>query len=337
MQPPRRLARSGAFSVSPAPASNARGHRFRRAAAFAGRDAFAAACHDRNTAALTKSLRASCAPPSSPSSPASASSSPTCMSPISSASTPRRWRSPASPPSTVFQSLGLYNMAALSSAHRQLPRLLLGWTVTVGLLLAGLFFLKVAPEFSRAWLALWYASVLVALVAYRGVVAALTRRGLAQGQLTRRAIVYGTGPACESLLQALDADPTATSASAASSTTAASTGRAPTIAGHANLGNLDALMAFCRRTPIDMLIVALPVSAETRVLQLIKKLWVLPVDIRLAAQASQLRFRPRDLLLRRYRAADRYRSTGRSPTGMSCSSGCSTRAWPCSRCWASPR
>ena len=52
-------------------------------------------------------------------------------------------------------------------------------------------------------------------------------------------------------------------------------------------------MAFCRRTPVDMLIVALPVSAETRVLQLIKKLWVLPVDIRLAAQASKLRFRPR--------------------------------------------
>ena len=42
-----------------------------------------------------------------------------------------------------------------------------------------------------------------------------------------------------------------------------------------------------------MLIVALPMSAETRVLQLIKKLWVLPVDIRLAAQASKLRFRPR--------------------------------------------
>ena len=40
-------------------------------------------------------------------------------------------------------------------------------------------------------------------------------------------------------------------------------------------------------------IVALPVSAESRVLQLIKKLWVLPVDIRLAAHASKLRFRPR--------------------------------------------
>ena len=130
---------------------------------------------------------------------------------------------------TVFQTLGLYNMAALSSAHRQLPRLLLGWTVTVGLLLTGLFFLKVAPDFSRAWLALWYASCSVALVAYRALVAALTRHGLAQGQLTRRAIVYGTGPACENLLRALDRTPIATFASAAFSTTAASNARAPTL------------------------------------------------------------------------------------------------------------
>ena len=68
---------------------------------------------------------------------------------------------------TVFQSLGLYNMAALSAAHRYLPRVLMGWTATVALLLAGVFFLKVAPDFSRAWLALWYVSGAAALVAYR--------------------------------------------------------------------------------------------------------------------------------------------------------------------------
>ena len=194
---------------------------------------------------------------------------------------------------TVFQSLGLYNMAALSSAHRQMPRLLLGWTATVGLLLTGLFFLKVAPDFSRAWLALWYVSGAVALVGYRGVVAALTRRGLAKGHLTRRAVVYGTGPACESLLQALDADPYSDIRICGVFDDRGIERASRNIAGHINLGNLEALMAFCRRTPVDMLIVALPVSAETRVLQLIKKLWVLPVDIRLAAQASKLRFRPR--------------------------------------------
>jgi Undecaprenyl-phosphate glucose phosphotransferase len=39
--------------------------------------------------------------------------------------------------------------------------------------------------------------------------------------------------------------------------------------------------------------VALPVGAETRVLELLKKLWVLPIDIRLAADASRLKFAAR--------------------------------------------
>jgi Undecaprenyl-phosphate glucose phosphotransferase len=39
--------------------------------------------------------------------------------------------------------------------------------------------------------------------------------------------------------------------------------------------------------------VSLPITAEKRLLQLLKKLWVLPVDIRLSAHNNQLRFRPR--------------------------------------------
>lgn len=41
------------------------------------------------------------------------------------------------------------------------------------------------------------------------------------------------------------------------------------------------------------MIVALPATAEVRILQLLKKLWVLPVDIRLSAHSSKLRLRPR--------------------------------------------
>src|SRR5512145_2103284 len=52
-------------------------------------------------------------------------------------------------------------------------------------------------------------------------------------------------------------------------------------------------MDFARRSRLDLLIVALPVTAEKRLLQLLKKLWVLPVDIRLSAHSNELRFRPR--------------------------------------------
>ena len=37
----------------------------------------------------------------------------------------------------------------------------------------------------------------------------------------------------------------------------------------------------------------MPITAENRVLQLLRQLWVLPVDIRLSAHANRLRFRPR--------------------------------------------
>jgi exopolysaccharide biosynthesis polyprenyl glycosylphosphotransferase len=37
----------------------------------------------------------------------------------------------------------------------------------------------------------------------------------------------------------------------------------------------------------------LPISAEGRILQMLKKLWVLPVDIRLSAHNNKLRYRPR--------------------------------------------
>jgi Undecaprenyl-phosphate glucose phosphotransferase len=193
----------------------------------------------------------------------------------------------------VFQALGLYTIPAFSTAHRQLPRLLMGWTATVALLLASVFFLKIAPEFSRAWLALWYVSGAAALIAWRAGLAALTRQGLAKGHLTRRAIIYGTGPACETLLRSLDADPESDIRICGVFDDRGIDRTKSTMAGYPNLGNIEALMSYCRRARVDLLIVALPVSAETRVLQLIKQLWVLPVDIRLAAQASQLRFRPR--------------------------------------------
>src|SRR5262249_36265475 len=65
------------------------------------------------------------------------------------------------------------------------------------------------------------------------------------------------------------------------------------IAGHQKLGTVDELVEFARKTRIDLVIFALPISAESPILQMLSKLWVLPVDIRLAAHSNKLRFRPR--------------------------------------------
>ena len=63
--------------------------------------------------------------------------------------------------------------------------------------------------------------------------------------------------------------------------------------GFPNLGTVDDLIEFRRRTRVDLVLFSLPISAEGRILQMLKKLWVLPLDIRLAAHTKGLQFRPR--------------------------------------------
>ena len=67
----------------------------------------------------------------------------------------------------------------------------------------------------------------------------------------------------------------------------------PLVAGYPKLGTIAELVEFGRIARLDMLIVSLPLAAEKRVLAMVKKLWVLPVDIRLSAHTNKLQFRPR--------------------------------------------
>jgi Undecaprenyl-phosphate glucose phosphotransferase len=59
------------------------------------------------------------------------------------------------------------------------------------------------------------------------------------------------------------------------------------------LGTFDDLETFCRNHKVDLLIVAIPLAAEKRILQILQKLWALPVDVRISALGSRLRLRDR--------------------------------------------
>jgi Undecaprenyl-phosphate glucose phosphotransferase len=109
----------------------------------------------------------------------------------------------------------------------------------------------------------------------------------------RLAAIYGAGQPCAGLLNALETGPDSDIKICGVFDDRGEHRAQESVAGCPKLGNLEALIRYCRSMHIDLLIVALPLSAERRVLEIIKKLWVLPVDIRLAAQTSTLRFRPR--------------------------------------------
>jgi Undecaprenyl-phosphate glucose phosphotransferase len=55
------------------------------------------------------------------------------------------------------------------------------------------------------------------------------------------------------------------------------------------LGTITELAPFAREHSINLIIVAIPLSAETRMLQILKRLWELPVDIRISGAAGKLK------------------------------------------------
>ena len=57
----------------------------------------------------------------------------------------------------TFELLGLYSLRVFASFVRQMPRIILGWSIAFVALVAGVFFLKMGADVSRVWLAtrLW--------------------------------------------------------------------------------------------------------------------------------------------------------------------------------------
>ena len=176
---------------------------------------------------------------------------------------------------------------------RQMGRVLAAWSGVMVVALAMAFLFRASDQLSRVWIVAWYAAGAVTLVAFRLSLRALVLRWTAQGRLKRRTVVVGGGKDAEALIDAVRR-------SAANDVELIGVfddrfdDRSPAvIAGTPKLGRVAGLVEFARRSRVDLVIVALPPSAEKRVLDMLKQLWVLPVDIRLSAHTNRLRFRPR--------------------------------------------
>ena len=193
----------------------------------------------------------------------------------------------------IFQALNLYQMLAFSAFVRSFTRIVFAWTAVMVGMMSLAFFVKIGADFSRVWIASWYASGLVALFGERLALSFLAKRWIREGRLYRRAVIVGGGPEAEHLIKALEASADTDIRIVGIFDDRGPDRVSPLVAGYPKLGNIDELVEFARNSRLDLLIVSLPVTAEKRLLELLKKLWVLPVDIRLSAHTNKLRFRPR--------------------------------------------
>jgi Undecaprenyl-phosphate glucose phosphotransferase len=194
---------------------------------------------------------------------------------------------------TIFQLSDLYSVASLRTRVEQLSRVGVIWFLVMLVAATLAFFVRPEGDFSRVWAATWFGSVLLFLYGGRLLLSALVRHWTREGRLVRRTVIVGGGGAGETLIHALEAQRDSDLVIRGVFDDRSDDRSPLSIAGQSKLGTVDDLVEFARRTRIDLLLVSLPITAEERVLQMVRKLWVLPVDIRLAAHTSKLRFRPR--------------------------------------------
>ena len=121
----------------------------------------------------------------------------------------------------------------------------------------------------------------------------MVRRWARQGRLDRRTVIVGSDQNGEQLVEALKIQEDSDIEILGVFDDRNDARALETCAGSPKLGKVDDILEFARRTRVDLVLFALPISAETRILEMLKKLWVLPVDIRLSAHTNKLRFRPR--------------------------------------------
>ncbi|MCU0886167.1 MAG: undecaprenyl-phosphate glucose phosphotransferase [Beijerinckiaceae bacterium] len=192
----------------------------------------------------------------------------------------------------IFQALHLYHVGAMRSFAPQSLRLLAGWSALFLAAIASIFLLKVGEEFSRVWLVSWYAAGLVAIMGSRIVLSFVLRSLTRSGRLERRTAIVGGGEAGIGLIEALEGQHES-GVRIVGVFDDRNDDRSPdTVGGYPKLGTVEDLVEFARRTHLDLVIFTLPISAESRLLHMLRKLWVLPIDIRLSAHMSKLRFRP---------------------------------------------
>ena len=193
----------------------------------------------------------------------------------------------------AFQTADIYQVQAFRGHEKQYFRLASAWSVVFLIVIGVSFFVKAGDQFSRVWLGGYFVLGLAALLGFRRALFLMVRRWTREGRLTRRTVIVGGSDTGEALACAIAAQRD-TDVRVIGVFDDRGEDRSPSaLAGFHKLGTVDDLVEFARRTRVDLVIFSLPISAEDRILQMLRKLWVLPVDIRLSAHSNKLHFRPR--------------------------------------------
>ena len=178
---------------------------------------------------------------------------------------------------------GMYRFARIIEPGGQVPRIVTVGTILFLVFLACGFILKISADYSRVWAFGWLAVSMVAVVMSRFAVASLVRRWATSGRIRRRIVIYGGETQGERLIDHIEKlNEPWNQIVGVFDDRLSRIGEA--VGGYPVLGRLDDLVDWCRRNRADDILLALPWSADMRLLEITRELAALPVNIRLSPE-----------------------------------------------------
>ena len=187
----------------------------------------------------------------------------------------------------LTRGFGLYNPSQL---HRLVMTVFKTGVVWATLGLSAFFTIRhfglhLANDWAGAWMITAGATLLLSRIAvWLGL-----RKSPHTGQSRNRVVIIGGGKAAEDAIntleksKGLDVDVLGLFDDRYDSRSPAS------IRKYKKLGTIADLATYARANLVDLAIVAIPMSAEQRLLQILKRIWELPIDIRVSGHPPQTR------------------------------------------------
>lgn len=191
----------------------------------------------------------------------------------------------------TMRALGLYGVRAMTEGAFTALRASASCFLAGGILfgLAHFFLL----EMSYNWMYLWMVVLPVYFGLTRGMVSMWAGRRAMNGSFRQRIAIVGGGKVAEEALNLLETSRNI-DAEIIGLFDDREDARSPqSIRKHHKIGKIEELAQYARMQRVDLIIVAIPLTAETRLLTILKQLWELPVDIRISGHTSNLKLNAR--------------------------------------------
>ncbi len=190
----------------------------------------------------------------------------------------------------VLRGCWLYTVRALSLPISSFAA---SWSVVGGLgILIYLFTNWALFSVDWTWLQYWLLGTLGYFALTRFPAATWVSSKAGEGAFRKRIAIVGSDTAAEQAIRILERTPNNSFEIIGLFDDRNDPERTVSIPGYPKIGSIADLAEHARGARIDLVIVTIPQFAEDRLLNMLKKLWELPVDVRISGHSNKLRLAP---------------------------------------------